>query len=157
MNVRAWTLPASASWLDRATLRLMQRWHGGLRDGVRSFWMVAAVLAAASGGTGLIMTGSGALEAVAGISVVVAFPLGWWLHRRRHPVQIRIHRRAALVGGGLGVFGAVLLRAPVAVLLILVDYGAQAPWRWVIRLLLAGAVAGVGWWFAQQRYRRLVG
>lgn len=157
MNVRAWTLPASASWLDRSTLALMKRWHGGLRDAVRSFWMVAAAVAAASGGTGLIFAGTGLVDGVAGLAVIVAFPLGWWLHRRNHPVLLSSHRAAALVGAVLGIFGAVLLRIPVTVLLIVVDYGAPAPWRWVTRLVLASALAAAGWWFAQLRYRRLVG
>lgn len=155
MNVRSWILPADASGLDRATLRLMKAWHGGLRDGVRTFWIVAATLAAATAGIGLAWPRSGLIEAAAGVAVVVAFPAGWLAHRRRFPVRVPLRAGPAIVGGLLGVFASVLLRLPIAVLLLVLDYGAPAPWRGLVRMAVAGLLAGVGWWAAQRRYRSL--
>lgn len=135
----------------------MKAWHGGLRDGVRAFWIVAAVLAAATAGAGLVWVGTGLLEALGGVAVVIAFPLAWLIHRRRYPVRVSRRVGPAIVGGLLGVFGSVLLRAPVAVLLLVLEYGAPAPWRALVRLALAGLIAWGAWWAAQRRYRTLVG
>jgi len=133
----------------------MQRWHGGLRDAGRAMLVVGVAVAASSASGGLIHSGSGLIESVSGGLVGIAFPAGWIAHRRRHPVGLPIRPVARVIGGILGILVAVVLRGPVMLVLLTLDYGSSGALSVAVRLVGAGALFWLGRWVAQRRLSQL--
>jgi hypothetical protein len=103
----------------------------------------------------LIHSASGSIPSISGGLVGIAFPAGWIIHRKRHPVALRVHPVARLVGAFLGLLLAVVLRGPIMVILLTLDYGSTGAVSVVIRSAEAVALHWLGRRLAARRFHQL--
>ncbi len=156
MNIQTYTLAPSASRLDKSTLRVMKAWHRSGRDFLRAA-IVTMLLAGVAFSVLLVAVPSrGLFGTLGGGLATVGIPIGWLAHRRGHPVDLGVNRKARSRGITLGVLlfplGIGIVATMTTGLNLLIGTLAAVP---ALQLIPGIAMVAIGWFAASLRWRQI--